>query len=819
MYKVMGPYIYRRHKKFMGPTSYKHIIFLLGTTAMATLPFSHTASAQTVSSGSGTVVNAGEVTASSGALNTLLKLPTKREIFNSTQSIKVVGRKQIKALGPAAGAAQALAVAPGVSIEADGTSGSPRAGISINGMKTGWGNIAGNSNDGTVMVTFDGVPMVDPAYGVWQASEIPNLSFIKGVSVTYGPGYPINRWYDNIGGGLNFVPIEPTAKAQADIGGYFGSYGARGTNFSFDTGEHDGWSAVFAGTIGRSGNYLSGYGFDNPSNNYAYYAKIIKKFPGGRISFGGFASRASAYRPVPIPVSPNSQVTINGDNPITGNPYPGPVYSQQMTGFYNTLPKSIYYKRIPIRTYLIYSKFFDRLGSISSFHNIIFYRYGERIHEHYDNYGQSNNVLIQYFNAHSQTFGDKAYFTFKLPYNTLSIGGYAVYNKFNSFLDYYNPNNPAVYSSGPNVGQPVLINGTPVNYSLAIPHNFHNSFLYETNLAAFAQDVIRPNKNIRLTPGLSVVSMHTDFVNNSLAAFPYNTTTGLDSVVGVNGDRRPNSSTNFVEFEPSIGANYKINKNIALYANYSTAYKGVGGASGTYAHFVASTLKPQKSNQYQLGIKILIPNAPYLHHAIFSANYYHLNDLNQIIPIPIANQNYKRFASGSSVFHGFNIYFEDDPKYNIHVYANASFESANYSNYVTGGQSYNGLPISNVPWVTFNSGLYYSFFQTNILYQPRIWYQYTGSQNIYNNNTGLPTRNKLGGYGILNLGMKVALATPKTTFVHAVDFNVDLLNVLNNKYNAFEYYSGGGYYGVPGQLLAEPGAPFTAYGSLNVKFR
>ena len=102
---------------------------------------------------------------------------------------------------------------------------------------------------------------------------------------------------------------------------------------------------------------------------------------------------------------------------------------------------------------------------------------------------------------------------------------------------------------------------------------------------------------------------------------------------------------------------------------------------------------------------------------------------------------------------------------------------------------------------------------------PRIWYQYTGSQDIYNNNTGLPTRNKLGGYGILNLGMKVALATSKVKFVHAVDFNVDLLNVLNNKYNSFEYYSGGGYYGIPGQLLAEPGAPFTAYGSLNVKFR
>lgn len=795
---------------------------LYATTASAIVTFgisAQCADAQAVQASDGTAVNAGEVSASISALDTLSKLPTKKSIFKSTQSVKVIGRKELRVVGPAAGAAQALSVAPGVNVASDGTSGAPRASISINGMKTGWGNIAGNANDGTVMVTFDGVPMVDPAYGVWQASEIPNLSFIKGLSVTYGPGYPVNRWYDNIGGSINYAPIEPTAKPHAEIGGFFGSYGNRGANFSIDTGKFDGWSAVFAGTIDRSGNYLRGYGSNNSQSSYAYYGKLVKTFSNGRISIGGFVSRSTAFRPLPIPTTANPNVTVNGVNSITGSINPGPIYSQQTTGFYTTLPQSIYYKKVPIRTYLLYSHLTDHLDSRVTFHNLLFFRYGNRIHLHYDNIGNSPNVLFQYYNASSNTFGDKPYFTLGLPFNKFSIGGYFVYTKYNSLLDFYNPTMQAVYNSGPNTGQSVLVNGSPVNYSLQLPNHFHSSYLYETDLAGFIQDEFQPTKSLRITPGVRFVTFHTNFVNNTQSQFPASTTTGLDGLIGTNGDNQPNSATNFSEVEPSIGLNYKITPDVALYANYSTAYKAPAGATGTYAHFLTSTLKPQKSTQYQVGVKVLIPNRPYLHHAIFSINYYHLNDLNEIIPIPVVSHNYSLFASGSSAFHGFNLYVEDDPLYNLHVFANASFESANYLTYVSPNHgSYNGLPISNVPAETFNIGAYYTMFSHNTIYQPRIWYQYTGTQDIYNNNTGAPTRTKLPSYGILNLGMKISVATPHVSALKKITFNLDLLNVTNKQYNVFEYISGGGYYGVAGQTLAEPGAPFTAYASVNAHF-
>ncbi|EQD74187.1 TonB-dependent outer membrane receptor, partial [mine drainage metagenome] len=124
---------------------------------------------------------------------------------------------------------------------------------------------------------------------------------------------------------------------------------------------------------------------------------------------------------------------------------------------------------------------------------------------------------------------------------------------------------------------------------------------------------------------------------------------------------QPNSSTTFREVEPSIGISWRAAKDIALYANYSTAYKAPAGATGTYAHLLASSLQPQKSTQYQVGVKAFVPHDGFLNDAAFGVNYYKLSDTNEIIPIPVVSHLYSLFASGSSTFSGVNMYFEDDP--------------------------------------------------------------------------------------------------------------------------------------------------------------
>ncbi|MHB1544544.1 MAG: TonB-dependent receptor [Gammaproteobacteria bacterium] len=773
---------------------------------------------------SSAIVNIGAVAVAAKPLNTLTKLPSKKHVFESTQSVKVIGKKQMAVAGPAGGAAQALAVAPGVNVMTEGQTGAPRTAVSINGMKTGWGNIAGNANDGTVMVTFDGVPMVDPSYEVWQASEVPQLSLIKGISVTYGPGYAVNRWYDNIGGAINFIPLQPTAKAGGTVGAFFGSYGTHGEDFSLRTGDiGDGWSGVLAGGVTQSSsNYLQGYGFDNPSSNYAYYAKFVDRFRGGHISFGAYTASAQAYRPVPIPVAPNAAVTINGANPVTGAPNPGPLYSQQTTGFYTTLPASLYSKQSIVYTSLLYSNYVNHVSRHVTLHNLIWYRYGHRQHLHYDNIGFEANVLDQYYYTTSSTYGDKLYYDIRLPFNDVSVGAYYLNNKYDSLLEFYNPSLPAQYAYGPNAGQNATVNGQPVNYSPSLPSHYHDSYLYMTDLAAFIQDDIQPIQSLRITPGIRFVSFQTNFVNNASTRFPVN----VADLIGTNGDgtgghNQPNASTTFREVEPSIGINWKVFKNVALYANYSTAYKAPAGATGTYAHLLASSLQPQKSTQYQVGLKAFVPHDGLLNDAAFGVNYYRLNDTNEIIPIPVVSHLYSLFASGSSDFSGVNLYFDDNPFAGLHVFSNVSFERATYQNYTTpSGGSYAGLPVSNVPAQTANIGVYYQLYTHGIVYAPRLWWQYTGAQDIYNNNTNAPTTQKLPAFGIWNASMKVSFDHQNMILpgLHQISLSLGVYNLLNKQYNAYEYISSGGYYGQAGELLGEPGAPRMVYVTLNAAF-
>ena len=55
--------------------------------------------------------------------------------------------------------------------------------------------------------------------GQWNTSQIPILGLIHGVNLIYGLGNPNNRWYDSIGGTIDYVidyvPVQPTDKANA----------------------------------------------------------------------------------------------------------------------------------------------------------------------------------------------------------------------------------------------------------------------------------------------------------------------------------------------------------------------------------------------------------------------------------------------------------------------------------------------------------------------------------------------------------------------------------------------------------------------------
>ena len=287
---------------------------------------------------------------------------------------------------------------------------------------------------------------------------------------------------------------------------------------------------------------------------------------------------------------------------------------------------------------------------------------------------------------------------------------------------------------------------------------------------------------------------------------------------GNDGDYFLNSSTVFSRVEPSIGINWKALSHVSVYANVSRSYAATSGASGTYAHYVASSLQPQASTQYQAGIKAYVRDDGPLQQAFFGVNYYHLNDTHQRLAVSLANGT-NEFSSGSSVFQGENMYFDDDPLRDLHVFTNVSFEKADYTSYKNSHGSYAGLPVANVPAETANVGAYYRLYRAYALIEPRLWWTYTGAQTVFDNYTDKPSSTKLPAYGIWNAALRLRIAR-RYLFddLHHLTVSFDVLNLLGKRYNAFEYRSGGGFGLNNGQLAGMPGAPRTYYMSVAARF-
>ncbi|MDE2119731.1 MAG: TonB-dependent receptor plug domain-containing protein, partial [Betaproteobacteria bacterium] len=334
--------------------------------ALLAAPAAHAADA---SSNLGTVQAAaqGSGTAQQAQTSQERKI-SRKKVFKSGQSTTVLDRQQIEAAGAFGGAAQALQLAPGVAVSGYGSTGSTKNQISVNGIKQGWGGFSGAQiDDGSLSVTFDGVPMANPSTGLWQSNLIPQLSIIQGIGVTYGPGEAVDRWFNNIGGQIAFVPVQPSDKAGGSIGLSFGSDSARNLNYLLNTGKHDGWSTVIAGGFGSADSYrTSSDGFSNPGNNHAIFLKTRKAFQNGNFSVGVYDSRSTAFRPFAVPTQTVPGLTLDG-TPNTA------LFSQPASGFYSAIPASVWNKNDTNEMRIIYGKLNVSLDDNVRLHNLTWY--------------------------------------------------------------------------------------------------------------------------------------------------------------------------------------------------------------------------------------------------------------------------------------------------------------------------------------------------------------------------------------------------------------------------------------------------------------
>ena len=238
----------------------------------------------------------------------------------------------------------------------------------------------------------------------------------------------------------------------------------------------------------------------------------------------------------------------------------------------------------------------------------------------------------------------------------------------------------------------------------------------------------------------------------------------------------------------------------------------------------------------QGGVKVHFTKAPGLRNFIAGVNYFHLDYTKQEIDFETA-AGLEESGGGNSTYHGVGAFLDADPRSNLHIFMNFAGETANFTTYITGGPSlaecasqglsctaYNNLPVSYVPNVTLNAGVYYGVQRNGrVLFEPRFWFQTIGTQHLWSNNTAEPTTQTMPSYTTANLAFNV----PFTFFEkQSVNFKLNIMNLANERYNEWEYISSGGYFSglfpgsnyPSGYINAYPGAPRSVYGTLSYQF-
>ncbi len=728
--------------------------------------------------------------------------PSQSDVFLSDQTLRVIDRAQMDMLGPVAGAAQVIALAPGARVTGYGNTGATKYTISLNGINQGWGGYGGYTGGAALGITFDGIPIVDPATGLWQSATIPQMQIIQDTSITYGPGDPMNRWYTNVGGSVEFTPLQPGNQFHGDLMLTYGSYAARNLQFDLSSPVYKGWSTILAGGLGDGNDFRNGPdGFGSPSKDLAFYDKTIKQFGQSSIDFGGYWAHSAGYRPQVIPTTPVDGINLGGIGV-------GPLYSQQTTGFYSTLPYANYNKYDVNEMGIAHVRENLHVNDNTQIENLSWFMHIRRLHDRLDDVYALGPQVNEWNNPHTDTYGDQFSLTRSLPMNLLSVGGYfihAVYNTRNMF-----------YSGalGGNGGEEILNIGGKVR----------SGYFTQNNAAVFIQDGFHVSK-LTITPGIRYVRFATSYYDNALEDFNpmpgvVLTTSCSLTLASTPGNTKDQGSIcgNYQArygFEPSVNANYQALPWLSFYGGYSETLRSpsLGGGGGLFQSVDPRSYHLSRARYGQFGFKIHTEGTGVLNNLIYGANLYRVAYTSQEIDITLGNGD-TIAANGAARYQGLNYFLDDDPVRNLHVFMNGNVEAARYTTYVVNdsGGAFNGSPVPYVPASTFNIGATYNFKIGGVSIIPVGAFQFVGTQTIFNNQLAAPSTATMPSYGTLNAG----LTAP---FKH-IDIIFNALNILNKKYNEYLYISSGGYFSTPtaGYELAYPAAPFTAYGGVRFHF-
>ena len=772
-------------------------------------------------------------------------VPTRGQVMLMPGTVRVIDRKEIEASGPVAGGAQMVQSTPGANVMGYGQTGSTKYTVILNGIQQGWaGEATSFTGPGSLGITFDGVPVADPATGLWQSATMPQNLVMQNLQVTYGPGQPMNRWYTDVGGRVDFVPVQPTVGHHLSVEGTQGPEGQQNFAFVGNTGEFHGWSTVIGGGVGRGDSYLQGPdGFGNHSKNGSIFGKTLKTFSRGSLAFGAFYAKSGGYRPTVIPTT-DVGLTIPG----TTTPF-----SQATSGYYTVLPYADYRKYDTNEMAMVYAREHMEISPTMSFQNLTWYNHIRRFHHRTADALDAGSHIDEWNNPHSNIFGEKINVSKVLPYNTINFGGYLIHELYNSRNMFFNPADGAS-------GQ---------NQVVGIGTKFRSGYFDQNNVAFYAQDDFHPIPQIHIIPGVRVDGFNTNYSDQAYRDFtfapgvvpsqhcslyspsstdPFNKSGNATDQGSICGSHESRSAV-----EPSIDVTVTPKQWLTLYGGYDTTYRSpaFGGGGGLFQKVNPKYYILAEGKYAQIGAKVHFVNAPILRNFITGINFYHNTYSNQEIDVETA-LGVQLTSGGTSEYHGVDAFFDADPTSQLHFFVNIAGEASSFTTYVTGGtlaecgsssnptgiangcQYYNNLPVSYIPNYTFNTGIYYAIQHNHReIIEPRLWLTSTGSQHLWNNCGNVvngacdgqagPVNQTMPSYTTLNLGFNAPVSFHKQSF----NLKLDVMNVANSEYNQYEYISSGGYFASiapdpnnppPGYINAYPGAPRSVYGTISYSF-
>ena len=639
------------------------------------------------------------------------------------------------------------------------------------------------------------------ANGHWEPTQLPIMPLMSNVNVTYGPGDPSGRWYDSVGGTVNYVPVQPaTTPGFTFSGGVdYGSYNTRSTHLILRTGTLKGWSAVVSGGYTANDTFRTG-AFNAPSHGWAGYGKVRKHFQGGDFSVGYYAGQDYEYRPNFIPLTPIDQ---NGDRITTRGLYradalPGstvsadaPLYSQATSGYYSSLDQSLWFKEIEVKSDLVYSKLHLQLAPHLTLRDNLWYRHGYRLHYRTVNfYGPGDATNTEWYYPNSNIYGNQLDVDWDLPRNTVTAGGYLMHGDYNPIVANYNP-----------------VLGT----SRTIPALYNSAHVYNSYGMLFLQDRIDAVTKLSITPGLSEQLFQTSFYNSGHADFP------LASPADTNS-RAPDSQKTFTRFSLSVSLEYAPSSRLAFHGNVAQTHQNpIDRAFGVYASPAGvdlAGLLPVKSLDTEGGVRVDPCGNGSLGHCSVDATYYRDRLSDETMEVTTSSPTaLTEFAFGSAVYDGVALSFDEVPSWHLQIHGNATFQHDYFLHYRPAGSTvdFAGYPVSDSPDFTANVGLttYVEAGQQALL-TPQLWWQYVGRRYLFSNVVNGPTRQTMPGYGLVNFMLSLSLNRLGGFGGKApIQVSFGVLNLLNAQYNPTAYITSGGYFGTSfgGYTLVDPGAP------------